>query len=511
MKNTIKKIWLLLTLALSIVSLQAQQPKRPNIILFLVDDMGWEDTSVPFSGSQTANNRKYHTPFMEQLAKEGMLFTNAYSNTVCTPTRVSLMTGWNAAHHHVTNWTHPEKDHTADAPDDQFLPTEWNLNGLSPVAGIANTFYNDKPLPQRLKEAGYFTIHVGKAHWGSQGTPGASPYNIGFTVNIAGHAAGHPQSYLSEDNYGNLPGKNSAQSVPDLEQYWQSGTFLTEALTREALQALDLPVKQHQPFFLNLAHYAVHVPLMADKRYYQQYLDRGLDSTEAKYASLLEGMDASLGEVMNYLKEKRLTDNTLLIFLSDNGGLSIAPPRGGASHTQNLPLKAGKGSLYEGGIRVPMIVRYPQVVKPGTTSSVPVMAEDFLPTVLDAAGIKRNADITALDGRSYLPALTGKKQSDNTRELVWHYPNKWRGEDGPAINYYSAIRKGDWKLVYSLRTSKAELYNLRNDLGEEHDLATELPEKVTELKVLLGNTLKKFDAPMPVVRATGQKVPYPGR
>ena len=292
-----------------------------------------------------------------------------------------------------------------------------------PLPGIPKTYYA-KPLPAILKEAGYFTVHVGKAHWAAQGTPGVSPYNLGFTVNISGHAAGHPQSYLSEDNYGNLPGKNSAQSVPDLEEYYQSGTFLTEALTKEALKAIELPVKNRQPFFLNLAHYAVHVPLMADKRYFQRYLDKGLDSAEAKYASLIEGMDESLGEVLQFLKDKHIEENTVLIFLSDNGALSISPPRGGKSYTHNLPLRAGKGSLYEGGIRVPLIVRYPRLVKANSTTDQPVIAEDFFPTVLDLAGIKTTATI---DGRSFYNRLKDQGSIDTNRAFIWHYPNKWRG------------------------------------------------------------------------------------
>lgn len=475
---------------------QCQGPakQRPNIILFLVDDMGWTDAHI------------YHTPNIDKLAAAGKSFTNAYANNVCTPTRVSLMTGINAAHHHITNWTDTEKDHSSDAPDEQFLPTDWNYNGLSPQPGIPNTFYA-KPLPEILKASGYFTVHVGKAHWAAQGTPGVSPYNLGFIVNISGHAAGHPQSYLSEDNYGNLLGKNSAQSVPDLEEYYQSGTFLTAALTKEALKAIALPVKNKQPFFLNLAHYAVHIPLMADKRYFQTYLDLGLDSAEAKYASLVEGMDESLGEVMQFLKDKHIEENTVVIFLSDNGGLSISPPRAGKSYTHNLPLRAGKGSLYEGGIRVPLIVRYPRLVKANSTTAQPVIAEDFFPTVLDLAGIKPT---TAMDGRSFYNRLKDQGKIDTNRAFIWHYPNKWRSEDGPATNYFSAIRKGDWKLVYSLRTRQSELYNLRADLGELHDLAKQFPAKVKELEKALGQQLKLYDAPMPVEKSTGIKLPYPG-
>ncbi|MCH5719266.1 sulfatase-like hydrolase/transferase [Niabella hibiscisoli] len=172
-------------------------------------------------------------------------------------------------------------------------------------------------------------------------------------VNISGHAAGHPRSYLPQENYGNLMPHPTLREVPDLEEYFGTDTFLTEALTLEALKTLEQPIKNKQPFFLNMAHYAVHTPITADKRFVKNYLDAGLDSTEAAYASLLEGMDKSLGDIMNYLKKKGVENNTVILFMSDNGGLSINPERSGKSHTQNLPLKAGKGSVYEGGFVSP--------------------------------------------------------------------------------------------------------------------------------------------------------------
>jgi len=278
-----------------VLQTQAQQPSRPNIIVFLVDDMGWQDCSLPFWDSATPLNKRYHTPNMERLAREGMKFTNAYAAPVCTPSRSSMLSGMNVAHHGITNWTSPAKSNNTDAVDDQFDAAGWNINGLSPIPEVAATAYAT-PFPELLKSSGYFTIHVGKAHWASYGTPGANPYNMGFIVNISGHSAGHPQSYLSEEHYGNMPRKAIIQAVPDLEEYYDSGTFLTEALTLEAKKALEYPVKNHQPFYLNMAHYAVHTPIMGDRRFIQKYLDKGLDSIEARYASLLEGMDKSLGD-----------------------------------------------------------------------------------------------------------------------------------------------------------------------------------------------------------------------
>ncbi|MBX3239269.1 MAG: sulfatase [Chitinophagaceae bacterium] len=486
----------------------AQQVSRPNIIFFLVDDLGWNDLSLPISGNVTANNKKYHTPHIEQLAKEGIVFTDAYTAPVCTPTRVSLITGVNAARHHVTNWTSPQKDRYTDAADEQFDPPEWNINGFSPEPGIAKTFVGT-PLPAVLRDHGYFTIHVGKAHWGPRGTPSSSPNNVGFIVNIAGHAAGHPQSYLPEEEYGNIPGKGSFQSVPDLEPYYQTDVFLTDALTREALKAIEYPVSRKQPFFLNLGHYAVHTPIMGDKKYLQKYLDAGLDSVEARYASLVEGVDKSVGDILAYLKQKNIEKNTVFIFTSDNGGLSLAPPRGGESFTHNLPLRVGKGSVYEGGIRVPLIVKYDGVVKQGTVSKNYVIAEDIFPTLLEIAGIRNAKVIQKVDGKSFVPSLRNAAVTDTNRVLIWHYPNKWRNPDGPGINYHSALRKDNWKLVYNQRTGERYLYDLRQDIGETTDVSGKYPAVAKSLSALLGQTLAEYNALMPVDKKTGRQLAYP--
>lgn len=506
--NPVRKISILIIYAFLWLASHAQNP-RPNIVVFLVDDMGWMDTSVPFGDSMTALNKRYHTPNMERLAKEGMKFTNAYAAPVCTPTRTSMLTGMNAAHTGITNWTSPWKDNNTDNADEQMNPANWNYNGLSPVPGIPKTFYATT-FPGILKDAGYFTIHVGKAHWASRGTPGANPYNMGFMVNISGHAGGHPQSYLGTDNYGNLAGKTQPQAVPDLEEYFGTDTFLTEALTLEAIKSLDAPIKNKQPFYLNMAHYAVHTPIMADQRFLKKYLDAGLDTVEAKYATLIEGMDKSLGDILDFLKKKGIEKNTIIIFMSDNGGLSLSPPRGGKPHTQNLPLKAGKGSVYEGGIREPMIVKWPGVVKPGTSTEQKVIIEDFFPTILELAGIKKYKTIQAIDGKSFVPVLKNVNyENDLHRVLVWHYPNKWQEKDGPGINYFSALRQGRWKLIYSMRTGKKELYNLETDTGEMNDLASQYPEKVKALASLLGKQLREWKSPMPVLKAFNKIVPYP--
>jgi arylsulfatase A-like enzyme len=500
-----KKYFLLFSVVLPFF-LHAQL--RPNIIVFLVDDMGWMDTSVPFGDSVYPLNKRYHTPNMERLAKEGMKFTNAYATPVCTPSRTSMLTGMNAAHHGITNWTSPKKNTNTDNADEQFASANWKINGLSPVPNIESTTYATL-FPQLLKDAGYFTIHVGKAHWASAGTPGANPHNMGFMVNISGHAAGHPQSYLGTENYGNNPGKASPQAVPDLEEYFGTDTFLTEALTIEAIKSLDAPIKNKQPFYLNMAHYAVHDPIMADKRFFQKYLDAGLNPIEARYASMIEGMDKSLGDIMDYLKQENIDKNTVIIFMSDNGGLSMAPPRGGEENTQNYPLKAGKGSVYEGGIREPMIVKWPGVVKPSSVNKQPIIIEDFFPTILEMASIKSYKTVQQVDGKSFVRLLKNPSLKDSSRIFVWHFPNKWQPNDNLGINYKSAIRQGNWKLIYNMRDGSKELYNLQSDIGETKNLAEQYPGEVKKLSSLLSQQLRQWKSPMPFVKKTGKPVAMP--
>ncbi|MEO8414808.1 MAG: sulfatase [Ginsengibacter sp.] len=489
---------------------QQTETKHPNIIFFLVDDMGWMDTSVPFYDSTMPLNKRYHTPNMERLAREGVKFTNAYAQPVCTPTRVSFVTGMNSSRTHVTNWTSPNKNDNADAKDDQFEPLNWNMNGLSDNTTTERTV-NATPFPQLLKEAGYYTIHVGKAHWASMGTPDANPHNVGFMVNIAGHAGGHPQSYLSEQRFGNIHGNTQPQAVPDLEEYFNTGTFLTEALTLEAIKALESPIDRKEPFYLNMCHYALHTPIMADPGFVQKYYDAGIDSTEAKYASLVEGMDKSLGDIMDFLEKKGVDKNTIIIFMSDNGGLDHHE-RGGPVNTHNYPLKSGKGSVYEGGIREPMIVKWIGVAKPNTVNNNPVIIDDFFPSILEMAGVKQGKIIQKLDGQSFVAYLKNTQLMEKERPLIFHYPNKWtnlRANENLAINYFSAIRLGKWKLLYNMRNEKFELYDLSKDIREGNNLANENPAEVKKLATLLGKTLKDRGAQMPVDKATGKAVPFP--
>ncbi len=483
------------------------EQKSPNIIVFLVDDMGWQDTSLPFWDKKTPFNKRYHTPNMERLAKEGMKFTQAYATPVCTPTRVSLLTGMNAARHRVTNWT-SAKDHLHGMEKNH--PTleipQWNMNGLSPVAGDPHAVYAT-PLPKLLQEAGYRTIFIGKAHFGARGTIGANPLNLGFDVNIGGTGAGQPGSYLGTDNYGNGIKRVQAWAVPNMEAYYGKDIFLTEALTREALKTIDTAVAEKKPFFLYMAHYAVHVPIMADKRFYQKYLDKGLDTIEARYSTLIEGMDKSLGDIMDYLKEKNLGKNTIIIFMSDNGGLS-AVGRGGTPHTHNMPLSSGKGSVHEGGIREPMIVRWPGKIKENTSTDQMVIIEDFYPTILEMAGIKNAKTVQKIDGISFIPVLEEDKNIHQNKPLFWHYPNVW-GPKGPGIGATSTVRKGNWKLIYYHNDESFELFNIKDDIGEQHNLAGSNPEKLREMAIVLSDYLRSVNAQMPKHRKNGKTVSLP--
>ena len=479
----------------------------PNIVLFLVDDMGWQDTSVPFFTERTPFNDRYRTPNMERMASEGMKFTQAYATPVCSPTRISLMTGMNAARHRVTNWTlHKDSIQPMEKNHPSLEFPKWNVNGLSPVAGDPKAVHA-MPLPQALNDIGYYTVHAGKAHLGAIGTPGENPLNLGFDINIAGHAAGAPESYLGAENFGNGKEGKEIWAVPGLEKYHGQDIFLTEALTKEALKAIDTAVTSQRPFFLYMAHYAVHTPIMGDPRYVQKYLEKGLDSTEAKYASMVEGMDKSLGDIMDYLEEKNIDDDTIILFMSDNGGLS-AHARGGEPHTHNKPLSSGKGSMHEGGIREPMIVKWPGKVEPESMSSYQVIIEDFYPTILEMAGIDSLKTVQKVDGQSFVSALTGEKEYAGVRPLFWHYPNEW-GPEGPGIGAASTVRKGNWKFIYYHADKRMELFNLKEDIGETENLLEQNTEKSKELAETLTNHLKDVDAQMPIDKKTGELVAYP--
>ncbi len=393
---------LLAGLPTTLFARESGAPSRPNVLLFLVDDMGTQDTSEPFffdgegRPRRTPLNERYRTPNIERLAGQGIKFTQAYACSVCTPTRVSIMTGMNSARHRVTTWTHPDvPQDTGSNQVKQLRAPAWR------TAGVDET---DITLPRLLQEAGYRTIHCGKAHFGSNGTFGGDPRDLGFDVNIAGHGAGGPGSYHGKHDF-SAAWRNGGTmwDVPGLEAYHGEDIFLTEALTRELKKAITSAVRDEKPFFAYMAHYAVHAPFEVDDRFADNYPE--LKGKDLAFATMVEGMDRSLGDLLDHLESLGVAEETLVVFYSDNG--SAGP--------LNEPLRGKKGTRYEGGVRVPLIAAWGKVdpaeplqrtldIPTGTVENDVVVCEDLFPTVLAVTGIEYEH---VIDGRDLTPYLRG--------------------------------------------------------------------------------------------------------
>ena len=371
----------------------------------------------------------------------------------------------------------------------------------------------DVTLPGRLKSRGYVTWHIGKAHFGLRGTEGADPINLGFDVNIAGHAAGHPASFYGEDHYGQ---KSKTHQVPDLEEYHGTDRYLNDALTDKAIALIQDHVRDapEQPFFMHFAHYAVHTPIQGDPKRRPHYEQTGPNRTKAEidYATMVESMDASLGRVLDELESLGVLEQTVVIFTSDNGGLAThaGPP------TTNAPLRSGKGSAYEGGIRVPLVIHWPGRTLANSTSHALVSTDDLYPTVLAMAG-EQIANDEVLDGLDLSPVIDAPREksvSDGEfveRVLVWHYPHYWawpglRKQPQWGVGPFSSLRRGDWKLIYFYDDSRFELYNLRDDIGETNDQLEGQPDLAEELRSVLIDWLNERVAPFPIDRETGERV-----
>ena len=436
-------------------------PRQPNIVFILMDDLGWADIGV--NGSAF-----YETPNIDKLAAEGINFTNGYAACpVCSPTRAALMTGKYPARLQITDWLPGRPDMTSQ----KMLRA--SLKQQLPLA--------EKTIAEALKERGYATAHIGKWHLGSKGF---GPEEQGFDVNIAGNNAGSPVSYF----YPYVQKGRPAAKIPGLDKGIE-GEYLTDRLTTEAENFIDK--NRRKPFFIYLSHYAVHIPLKGKQELIEKYekkATKGSVQDNPVYAAMIESMDQSVGRILKKLDENKLRQNTIVVFTSDNGGLHVKEGPNTPA-TSNTPLRDGKGFLYEGGIREPLIISWPGVTKPGTESQVPVSTIDFYPTFLAVTGGGENQ--AHVDGVNILPVLKGAATLSR-KELYWHYPHYSNQGGKPG----AAIRQGDFKLIAFYEDGKAELYNLNQDKGEKVNLAADMPGKTKELKKKLAWWLRSVNAQM---------------
>ncbi len=470
---------------------------KPNIVIFLVDDMGVMDTSLPFLTDATGQPKKYplnefyRTPNMERLAARGIRFNNFCAMSVCSPTRISIMSGQNAARHHATNWINPDRNNRGPSG-----PPQWNWQGLRK---------NDVTLPRLLQGIGYRTIHVGKGHFGPREMEGAEPKNLGFDVNVAGCSIGAPASYYGTKNFGHGQ-KRASHAVPHLEKYHGTETFLTEALTIEANVHVRDAVESDKPFFLYFAHYAVHAPFNSDPRFAAHYKDSGKPAPAQAFATLIEGMDKSLGDVLDQLDALGVAENTLILFLGDNG--SDAPLGHQHAVACAAPLRGKKGAHYEGGMRVPFIVAWAKAGDTANQARLPIDAGaiqsqqatvfDLFPTILALVDVQAPRN-HVVDGERLDTLLAGKLDKTRDETFLMHYPHSPHRSD-----YFTCYRQGDWKVIYHYLPSKAsedshyQLYNLAADPFESTNLANSRPDQLRLLMQGLIASMQQHNALYPV-------------
>ncbi len=473
------------------------QNTQPNIIVFLVDDLGVMDTSVPFlldSAGQPQRyplNDFYRTPHLERLASQGVRLNNFYAMSVCSPTRTSIITGQNAARHRVTQWIRSEGNNRG-----QFGPPQWNWTGFDNTAAT---------LPSVLRTAGYRSIYIGKAHFGPIGQPTEFPDALGYDINIAGCSWGQPGSYYGQDGYGHLQG-NRSRAVPHLDKYHGSATFLTEALTREAIAQITASLEESEPFFLHFAPYAVHAPFQSNPRYAPHYADSGKSKDAQAYATLVESMDTALGELTDHLIQQGIAENTLILFLGDNGG--DAPLGPAHEHHSSFPLRGKKGTHYEGGSRTPFIAAWAQPnpnnawqqklpIAAGQVNSQVATVMDLYPTLTNLVAASPPAN-HALDGHDLAPQLSNQPNPQRPNQFLLHFPHDHRS------SYFTSLRVDNWKLIYHYfpeqnpAKTRYELFDLDADPYENHNLADQQPAKVSELLEIMIQQLKAQDALYPV-------------
>ncbi len=473
---------------------------QPNIVLILVDDMGVMDTSVPFLTDEQGLpkryplNEFYRTPNMERLARNGVRFNQFCAMSVCSPTRISIMTGQNAARHRTTNWINPNQNNGGPHG-----PRDWNWHGLR---------RDSITLPRLLQSAGYRTMHVGKGHFGPLESDGADPINIGFDRNVAGGAAGHPKSYYGTQSFGN---PTNGQPIPydavrGLDQYHGTETFLTEALTLEAKKLVSQAIEDKKPFFLYFAHYAVHSPFHSDPRFANHYQNDDKPVNARAFATLIEGMDKSLGDILDHLVDKGVAEDTLILFLGDNG--SDAPLGHEHAVACAAPLRGRKGSHYEGGTRVPFIAawalpsdtnenqrRFP--IAAGKIQSQLAAVYDIFPTVLEIA----NCNVTAShpqDGASLATLFQGRSDASRNDRFLMHYPHAPH-----RSNYFTTYRRGRYKVIYHYFPSAAsenshyQLFDLADDPFEQTNLAPSQPMIVRQMMEEMIDALQSQSAAYP--------------
>ena len=461
--------------------------KPPNIVFFLADDLGQRDLGA-------YGSTFYETPNLDRLAKDGAKFTDAYAACqVCSPTRASLLTG---------QW--PQRTGITDYIGAAKTPQEWKRNTKLLPAPYTDRLALDAPtLAKAMKAAGYATFFAGKWHLGPEGW---WPEKQGFDINMGGIDRSGPyggKRYFSP--YGNP----RLTDGPD-------GEHLPDRLATETAKFIE--ANKDRPFFAYYSFYDVHTPLMARedlrKKYEEKRARLGLAEKwgregerdvrlvqeHAVYAAMVEAMDLAVGKVLAKLDELGLRENTLVIFTSDNGGLSTSE----GWPTSNLPLRGGKGWMYEGGIREPLLVRWPAVVKAGSVISTPVSSPDFFPTLLEAAVAQPQPGQT-LDGVSLVPLLKGGTLPE--RALFWHYPHY--GNQGSAPS--AAVRRGDWKLIEWAEENRAELFNLAQDIGEQTNLAEKEPQRVAQLRAELHAWQKQVGAKFPIPNHTYDPAKPSGR
>ena len=448
-----------------------EKASRPNIVLVVVDDLGWADLG-------SYGSAYYETPALDHFAQSAVRFTHAYAaSPVCSPTRAAIMTGQHPARLHITDWI-PGQD-----PQDRKLVGPQDRDAL-PLASVT--------LAEALKEKGYTTFFAGKWHLGSEG---AYPEEQGFDFNIGGHERGSPPGgYYS-------PYKNPRLSDGP------EGEYLPDRLTDEAIAFIE---HEHtQPFLLTLCYYTVHTPIQASVRHMEAMeakaaamelagpamIEERLGHTKmhqdnAAYASMVAAMDENFGRLLRALEQQGITQETVVVFTSDNGGLSTLEGNREAP-TSNSPLRAGKGWCYEGGIRVPLLIGAPGLATPGHVVELPVISTDLYPTLLDLADVDPSSDIP-VDGKSLVPLLEGGKALHRDA-LYWHFPHY----HGSAWTPGAAIREGNWKLIEFYEEDRAELYHLGNDPGEREDLSGQHPDIKDALRRKLRAWQQTVDAQMP--------------